>query len=49
MKFGTVPTREAGGLIAAHTVRAHDVTLRKGLVIRNRFRSGSGASGGAGE
>ena len=33
MKFGTVPTREAGGLIAAHTVRAHDVTLRKGLVI----------------
>ncbi|MCK2053569.1 molybdopterin-binding protein [Methylobacterium sp. 37f] len=33
MKFGAVPTREAAGLIAAHTVRAHDVTLRKGRVI----------------
>ena len=33
MKFGSVPTREAAGLIAAHTVRAHDVTLRKGRVI----------------
>ena len=33
MKFGSVPTREAAGLIAAHTVRSHDVTLRKGRVI----------------
>ena len=33
MKFGAVPTREAAGLIAAHTVRAHDVTLKKGRVI----------------
>jgi molybdenum cofactor cytidylyltransferase len=33
VKFGSVPTREAAGLIAAHTVRAHDVTLRKGRVI----------------
>ena len=33
MRFGSVPTREAGGLIAAHTVRAHDVTLRKGRPI----------------
>ena len=28
-----MPTREAAGLIAAHTVRAHDVTLKKGRVI----------------
>ncbi len=33
MRFGAVPTREAAGLIAAHTVRAHDVTLRKGRPI----------------
>ena len=33
MKFGAVPTREAAGLIAAHTVRAHDVVLRKGRTI----------------
>ncbi|MGU3361585.1 molybdopterin-binding protein [Methylobacterium sp. M6A4_1b] len=33
MKFGAVPTGEAAGLIAAHTVRSHDVTLRKGRVI----------------
>ena len=33
MKFGAVPTRDAAGLIAAHTVRAHDVILKKGRVI----------------
>lgn len=33
MRFGPVPTREAGGLIAAHTVRDHDVILRKGRPI----------------
>ena len=33
MKFGAVPTSEAAGLIAAHTVRAHDVTVRKGRAI----------------
>ena len=33
MRFGAVPTREAAGLIAAHTVRAHDVILRKGQPI----------------
>lgn len=33
MKFGAVPTSESAGLIAAHTVRAHDVTVRKGRAI----------------
>jgi molybdenum cofactor cytidylyltransferase len=33
VKFGAVPTRDAAGLIAAHTVRAHDVVLKKGDVI----------------
>ncbi|KQP32302.1 molybdopterin-binding protein [Methylobacterium sp. Leaf100] len=33
MRFGAVPTREAAGLIAAHTVREHGVILRKGQPI----------------
>ncbi|MDR7038481.1 molybdenum cofactor cytidylyltransferase [Methylobacterium sp. BE186] len=33
MKFGPVPLHEAAGLIAAHSVRADDATLRKGSPI----------------
>ncbi len=33
MKFGPVPVAEAVGAIAAHTVRAGDVVLKKGSVI----------------
>lgn len=33
MKFGTIPIGEAAGAIAAHTVRAGDVVVRKGATI----------------
>ncbi|HEV7438644.1 MAG TPA: molybdopterin-binding protein [Methylobacterium sp.] len=40
MKFGTVPVREAAGLIAAHSVKAGAISLRKGNPILPEIAAG---------
>ncbi|WP_282021305.1 molybdopterin-binding protein [Ruegeria faecimaris] len=45
MKFGSVPLREAAGAILAHSVKAQDTKLRKGLLLTQTHLDEMAAAG----